>query len=327
MEQDRMEPLFDTTQKRYTLFPIAYPDIYESYKSQLSVFWTPSEIDFSKDRDDWDNKLSADDRFFITQILKFFAASDGIVMENLASRFQQDVQIPEARQVYAVQNMIEAIHSETYSLLIDTYLKDAAQKADAFDAIATTPCIAKKAAWAMKWIASDASYATRLVGMACVEGIHFSGAFCAIFWMRKRGLLPALCFSNELIARDETLHRDFAAQLYGHLNAKLSHETIHTIIQEAVDIEKEFILHALPCNLIGMNATLMGQYIEFIGDTVASLFGAPRIYNTKNPFDFMNMIILEGKGNFFEKRISDYSRAGVGVDPAKQTFRTDVEDF
>lgn len=322
-----MEPLFDTTRKRFTLFPIEYPDIYAEYQKQLSVFWTPNEIDFSKDRADWENTLTDNERFFVIQILKFFAASDGIVMENLASRFQRDVQVPEARQAYAVQNMIEAIHSETYSLLIDFYLKDAASKTDAFDAIYNTPCIQKKAAWALKWIDSVDDYATRLVGMACVEGIHFSGAFCAIFWMRKRGLLPALCFSNELIARDETMHRDFAAVLFRHINKKPSHETVQTIIREAVEIEKEFICHALPCNLIGMNATLMGQYIEFVADTVAQLFNAPKIFNTKNPFDFMNMLILDGKGNFFEKRISDYSKAGVGVDPARQEFRTDLDDF
>lgn len=322
-----MEPLFDASKKRYTLFPVQFPDIYAAYQQQLSVFWTASEIDFSKDRADWENSLTESERFFVIQILKFFAASDGIVMENLASRFQNDVVAPEARNAYAVQNMIEAIHSETYSLLIDFYLKDATEKQEAFDAISNTPCIAKKADWALKWIGSHEDYATRLIGMACVEGIHFSGAFCAIFWLRRRGVLPALCFSNELINRDETMHRDFAALLYKHIRVKPSVEKIHTIIREAVEIEKEFICHALPCALIGMNAALMGQYIEFVADGVAALFGAPKIYDSKNPFDFMNMLVMDGKSNFFERRVSDYAKAGVGVDREKQEFRTDAEDF
>lgn len=325
--QMQSEPLFDASTKRYTLFPILYPDLYAAYQQQLSVFWTTGEIDFSKDRADWESSMTEGERFFVKEILKFFAASDGIVMENLSSRFQNDVVVPEARNAYAVQNMIEAIHSETYSLLIDFYIKDKTEKAAAFDAVANTPCIKKKADWALKWIDSHEDYATRLVGMACVEGIHFSGAFCAIFWLRRRGLLPALCFSNELIARDETMHRDFAALLFKHIVKKPSVDKIHAIIREAVDIEKEFICHALPCALIGMNSSLMSQYIEFVADVVSGLFGAGKIFDAKNPFDFMNMLILEGKTNFFEKRVGDYSKAGVGVDRDKQQFRTDVEDF
>jgi ribonucleoside-diphosphate reductase beta chain len=300
--------------------------LYHLYKQAVASFWTVEEIDFSKDEADWD-KLTENEQYFVKQILAFFAGSDGIVQENLASRFQREVQSPSARLFYAFQNAMEGIHSETYSLLIDKYVKDKEEQNKLFRAIDTIPCIQKKAQWALKWIESATDYPTRLIAFACVEGIFFSGAFCAIYWLKKRGLLPGLTFSNELISRDEGLHTLFAIQMYATLGSSLSEETIHGIIKDAVSIEKEFICEALPCNLIGMNSNLMSQYIEFVSDRLAVQMGVSKIYNSTNPFDFMEMISLEGKGNFFERKISSYSKPGVGKDAESMVIRTDDEDF
>jgi ribonucleoside-diphosphate reductase subunit M2 len=277
------------------------------YKQSVAVFWTPDEIDFSKDQSDW-AKLTADEKHFIGRVLAFFAGSDGIVMENLVTRFQGEVDSQVVKLFYSFQNAMEGIHSETYSLLIDTYVKDEDEKAKLFNAIETIPCIGKKAEWALNWMGSDKSFATRLVGFACVEGIFFSGAFCSIFWLKKRGLLPGLTFSNELISRDEGLHTQFAVALFHTLNTKIFEDTVHEIIKEAVELEKEFICDALPCSLIGMNAKMMSQYIEFVADRLAVQLGTPKIFGAHNPFDFMDLISLEGKTNFFEKKVSEYSR-------------------
>jgi ribonucleoside-diphosphate reductase subunit M2 len=277
------------------------------YKQSVAVFWTPDEIDFSKDLSDW-AKLTENERHFIGRVLAFFAGSDGIVMENLVTRFQGEVDSQVVKLFYSFQNAMEGIHSETYSLLIDTYIKDEEEKAKLFNAISTVPCIGKKAEWALNWMGSDKSFATRLVGFACVEGIFFSGAFCSIFWLKKRGLLPGLTFSNELISRDEGLHTQFAVALFHTLKTKVSEETVHQIIKQAVELEKEFICDALPCSLIGMNAKMMSQYIEFVADRLAVQLGTPKIFGAHNPFDFMDLISLEGKTNFFEKKVSEYSR-------------------
>lgn len=292
----------------YTLFPIPanHMHLYKKYKQQTGCFWTAEEIDFSKDKAHFD-KLSRDEQHFIKVVLAFFAGSDGIVQENLALNFQADTNIPVAKLFYAFQNAMEGIHSETYSLLIDTYITNPEEKDRLFRGIETFPCIQKKADWAVKWIGSKENFATRLVGFACVEGIFFSGAFCSIYWLKKRGLMPGLTFSNELISRDESLHTLFAIDMY-HLEEALPAETIHTILKEAVAIEKEFILEALPCALIGMNAKMMSTYIEFVADRLAVQLGAPKIWNATNPFDFMDLISLEGKTNFFEKKVSEYSR-------------------
>lgn len=307
----------------YTLFPIKASEqhLYRKYKQSVAVFWTPEEIDFSKDISDW-NKLTADEQAFVGQVLAFFAGSDGIVQENLASRFQREVDSQVVKLFYSFQNAMEGIHSETYSLLIDTYIKDEVEKDRLFRAIDTIPCIGHKADWAKKWIDSPDDFQTRLIAFACVEGIFFSGAFCAIFWLKKRGLLPGLTFSNELISRDEGLHTEFAVALY-HTMESRSETQIHTIIREAVSIEKDFICNALPCALIGMNATLMSQYIEFVADRLAVQLGARKIYKTGNPFDFMDLISLEGKTNFFEKKVSDYSRT---IGATRDELRLD-EDF
>lgn len=292
----------------YTLFPIAPSEthLYKMYKQAVASFWTPEEIPFTKDVEDWE-KLTADEQHFIKQVLAFFAGSDGIVQENLASRFQREVSSQVVKLFYSFQNAMEGIHSETYSLLIDTYVKDKEEQTKLFKAIDTIPCIGKKADWALKWIDSQQDFTTRLLGFACVEGIFFSGAFCAIYWLKKRGLMPGLTFSNELISRDEGLHTLFAVALY-HTMAPKSTDEIHAIIREAVVIEKEFICEALPCSLIGMNSRLMSQYIEFVADRLAVQLGAPKLYNAANPFDFMELISLEGKTNFFEKKVSEYSR-------------------
>lgn len=276
------------------------------YKQSVAVFWTPEEIDFSKDIADWE-KLTSEEKHFIGRILAFFAGSDGIVQENLASRFQREVDSQVVKLFYSFQNAMEGIHSETYSLLIDTYVKDQAEKAVLFNGINTIPCIGHKADWAKKWIESPDDFQTRLIAFACVEGIFFSGAFCSIYWLKKRGLMPGLTFSNELISRDEGLHTQFAVALYHTLEPRSS-GLIHTIIKEAVVLEKEFICNALPCSLIGMNSKMMSQYIEFVADRLAVQLGTQKIYGTQNPFDFMDLISLEGKTNFFEKKVSDYSR-------------------
>jgi ribonucleoside-diphosphate reductase beta chain len=298
----------------YTLFPIAQSEthLYKMYKQAVASFWTPEEIQFSKDLIDWE-KLNADEQHFVKHVLAFFAGSDGIVQENLATRFQRDVSSQVVKLFYSFQNAMEGIHSETYSLLIDTYVKDKEEQARLFNAIETIPCIKKKAEWALKWIESSADFQTRLLGFAAVEGIFFSGAFCAIYWLKKRGLMPGLTFSNELISRDEGLHTLFAVALY-HMGQSVPVEQIHALIREAVEIEKEFICDALPCSLIGMNSKLMSQYIEFVADRLVVQLGAPKIYNATNPFDFMDLISLEGKTNFFEKKVSEYSRPVDSVD-------------
>jgi ribonucleoside-diphosphate reductase subunit M2 len=290
------------------LFPIKPSEqhLFRKYKQSVAVFWTPDEIDFSKDIGDW-AKLTADEKHFITYVLAFFAGSDGIVQENLASRFQREVNSQVVKLFYSFQNAMEGIHSETYSLLIDTYVKDQAEKAKLFDGVNTIACIGDKAQWSQKWIESPDDFQTRLIAFACVEGIFFSGAFCSIYWLKKRGLMPGLTFSNELISRDEGLHTEFAVALYHTLEPR-SETQIHTIIKEAVVLEKEFICTALPCSLIGMNAKMMSQYIEFVADRLAVQLGTKKIYGTVNPFDFMDLISLEGKTNFFEKKVSDYSR-------------------
>jgi ribonucleotide reductase beta subunit family protein with ferritin-like domain len=290
------------------LFPIKQSEqhLFRMYKQSVAVFWTPEEIDFSKDLADW-AKLTPDEKHFVTYVLAFFAGSDGIVQENLASRFQREVSSQTVKLFYSFQNAMEGIHSETYSLLIDTYVKDEAEKAKLFDGINTIACIGKKAQWAQKWIESTDDFQTRLVAFACVEGIFFSGAFCSIYWLKKRGLMPGLTFSNELISRDEGLHTQFAVALYHTLEPRPA-ALIQTIIKEAVELEKEFICEALSCSLIGMNAKMMSQYIEFVADRLAVQLGVPKVYGTTNPFDFMDLISLEGKTNFFEKKVSDYSR-------------------
>ena len=318
-----VEPLLDPNEDRFVIFPIRYPDIWAKYKQHMSVFWTPEEIDLSKDVAHWE-RLNDGERHFIKHILGFFAGSDGIVMENLAIRFTRDVQIPEAKFFYSCQNLLEAVHSETYSLLIDTYITDSAEKADLLRATKTIPCVEKKAKWALDWINSpDADFATRLVGFACVEGIFFSGAFCAIFWLKQRGLMPGLTLSNEFIARDEGIHTDFACLLYSKIVNRLTKQKVHKIIREAVKIEKQFITKALPCELIGMNADLMKQYIEFVADRLSLQLGYPKIYTTANPFDFMERISLENKDNFFEKRVSTYAKGSVGKVRAEMAFATD----
>ena len=307
----QVEPILQENKNRFVIFPIKHQDIWEFYKSMEASFWTAEEIDLSQDLNDWNNKLNNDERYFIKHILAFFAASDGIVNENLAENFVNEVQYAEAKFFYGFQIMMENIHSETYSLLIDTYVKDEAEKADLFNALEVFPAIKKKADWALQWIDSD-SFAERLIAFAAVEGIFFSGAFCAIFWLKKRGLMPGLTFSNELISRDEGVHCDFAVHLHNHhLVNKVPKERIRTIIVDALTIEREFITESLPVSLIGMNAGLMTQYLEFVTDRLLVELGCEREYNTPNPFDFMDMISLQGKTNFFEKKVAEYQKAGV----------------
>lgn len=325
-----MEPMFDNTSstlgQRYTLFPIASSeeDLYKLYKKAVASFWTVEEIDFSKDKEDWE-KLTENEKYFIKHVLAFFAGSDGIVQDNLATRFQRDVQSPVARLFYAMQNAMEGIHSETYSLLIDQYVKDKDEQMIYFRAIDTIPAIKKKAEWATVWIDSPTDYATRLLAFACVEGIFFSGSFCAIYWVKKRGLLPGLTFSNELISRDEGLHTEFAVAMYHKLQEKLDKHTVHQIVGDAVDYETEFITEALPCALIGMNARDMTQYIQFVADRLLVQLGYPKKYNVGNPFDFMELISLEGKTNFFEKKVSEYSKPGVGMKKEDMEVKFDEE--
>lgn len=307
MSRTNNEPLLSEDDNRYVMFPIKDNEIWGMYKKQIDSFWRAEEIDLSKDMTHWNN-LKDDERYFIKMVLAFFAASDGIVLENLGLRFLGDVQLAEARAFYGFQIAMENIHSETYSLLIDTYIKDREEKTKLFEAMNNFSCIEKKAKWAQKWINDKrSSFATRLIAFACVEGIHFSGSFCAIYWLKKRGLLPGLTFSNELISRDEALHTEFAVLLYNKLEKKISKKRIQEIITEAVEIEKEFINEAIPCRMIGMNSTMMSQYIEFVADRLALQLGNEKIYNSSNPFDWMEMISLEGKTNFFEKVVSDYS--------------------
>ena len=304
------EPILKENNNRFVLFPIEHDDIWSYYKKAEASFWTAEEIDLGQDLKDWDT-LTGDERHFIKHVLAFFAASDGIVNENLAENFVSEVQYTEAKFFYGFQIAIENIHSETYSLLIDTYVKDVKEKDALFNALDTMDCVKKKADWALRWI-DEGNFAERLVAFAAVEGIFFSGSFCSIFWLKKRGLMPGLTFSNELISRDEGLHCDFACLLYNnHLVNKLSNEAIQTIIVDAVTIEKEFVTDALPVRLIGMNAELMCQYIEFVADRLLMELNCSKIYHATNPFDFMEMISLQGKTNFFEKRVGEYQKAGV----------------
>ncbi|KAE9372303.1 ribonucleotide reductase small subunit [Stipitochalara longipes BDJ] len=306
------EPLLQENPQRFVLFPIKYHEIWQMYKKAEASFWTAEEIDLSKDLHDWNNKLNDDERYFISHVLAFFAASDGIVNENLVERFSGEVQIPEARCFYGFQIMMENIHSETYSLLIDTYIKEQAQRTYLFNAIETIPCIKKKADWAVRWIQDKSStFAQRLVAFAAVEGIFFSGSFASIFWLKKRGLMAGLTFSNELISRDEGLHTDFACLLFSHLKHRPSKQAVQDVITEAVEIEQEFLTEALPCALLGMNSALMKQYIEFVADRLLLALGNEKVYKVSNPFDFMENISLAGKTNFFEKRVGDYQKAGV----------------
>jgi len=307
----QIEPILQENKNRFVIFPIKHHDIWEWYKKMEASFWTAEEIDLSQDLHDWNNKLNSDEKYFIKHILAFFAASDGIVNENLAENFVNEVQYAEAKFFYGFQIMMENIHSETYSLLIDTYVKDETEKDELFNALEVFPAIRKKADWALKWIESD-SFAERLIAFAAVEGIFFSGAFCSIYWLKKRGLMPGLTFSNELISRDEGVHCDFAVHLHNHhLVNKVYKERIKEIIVDALDIEREFITESLPVSLIGMNAGLMTQYLEFVTDRLLVELGCERVYNTANPFDFMDMISLQGKTNFFEKKVAEYQKAGV----------------
>ncbi|RFP66798.1 ribonucleoside-diphosphate reductase [Hymenobacter lapidiphilus] len=320
-----MEPLLTENPNRFVLFPIQHDDVWQFYKKAEASFWTAEEIDLSQDQKDWEN-LNDGERHFISHVLAFFAASDGIVNENLAINFMQEVQMAEARCFYGFQVMMENIHSETYSLLIDTYIKDPKQKDYLFNALETVPCVKKKGDWAIKWINSE-NFTERLIAFAAVEGIFFSGSFCSIFWLKKRGLMPGLTFSNELISRDEGLHCDFACLLYkDHLQNKLPEARVQEIIRDAVQIEQEFVTDALPVNLIGMNAKSMNQYIEFVADRLLESLGYSRIYNATNPFDFMEMISLQGKTNFFEKRVAEYQKAGVMSERTENAFSLD-EDF
>jgi ribonucleoside-diphosphate reductase beta chain len=319
-----MEPLLAENPNRFVLFPIQNDEVWQYYKKSQASFWTAEEIDLSQDQKDW-NSLNDNERHFIKHVLAFFAASDGIVNENLAVNFMQEVQMPEARCFYGFQIMMENIHSETYSLLIDTYIKDPKEKDYLFNALETVPAVQKKGEWALKWINSE-NFAERLIAFAAVEGIFFSGSFCSIFWLKKRGLMPGLTFSNELISRDEGLHCDFACLLYSYLQNKLSQERVQSIIRDAVTIEQEFVTDALPVSLIGMNAKTMSQYIEFVADRLLVSLGCAKIYNATNPFDFMEMISVQGKTNFFEKRVAEYQKAGVMSERNDNVFSLD-EDF
>ena len=323
MEQET-ELLLRENKDRFVILPIKYPAIWEMYKKCEASFWTAEEIDLGDDQKHWDG-LNDGERHFISHILAFFAASDGIVNENLAINFMSEVQLPEARCFYGFQIMMENIHSETYALLIDTYIKDPAEKDRLFHAIDTVPCVGKKAQWALRWI-NNGTFAERLIAFAAVEGIFFSGSFCSIFWLKKRGLMPGLTFSNELISRDEGMHCEFACLLYRMLENKLSQEAATAIITDAVEIEKEFVSDALPVSLIGMNAKLMGQYIEFVADRWLGELGYDKVYGASNPFDFMEMISLQGKTNFFEKRVGDYQKSGVLNSQESKSFSLD-EDF
>jgi ribonucleoside-diphosphate reductase beta chain len=319
------EPILIENKDRFVLFPIKHKDIWEMYKKAEASFWTAEEVDLGSDMADWNNKLTDDEKHFIKHVLSFFAASDGIVNENLAINFMNEVQYPEARCFYGFQIMIENIHSEMYSLLIDSYIKDPVEKDRLFHSIDTLPCVGKKAQWALKWI-SNGTFAERLIAFAAVEGIFFSGSFCSIFWLKKRGLMPGLTFSNELISRDEGLHCDFACLLYSQLQNPLDKEKVKAIITNAVEIEKEFVSDALPVRLIGMNSDMMCTYIEFVADRLLLSLGCEKAFNAVNPFDFMELISLQGKTNFFEKRVAEYQKAGVMGDNKDNVFSLD-EDF
>ena len=318
---DTDEILLKKNKNRFVLFPIKYNYIFEEYKKAESTFWTTNEIDLSKDINDW-NKLNNNEKYFIKNIIGFFAGSDGIIIENLALRFLNEIEIPEARSFYSYQIFNENIHSETYSLLIDTYIKDNEEKNKIFNSIENIPCIAKKASWAYKWIQNnEVNFATRLIAFAIVEGIFFSGSFCAIYWLKKRGLMPGLTFSNELISKDEGMHCHFACLLYSYIKNKLKKEIVYEIFKEAVEIEKEFITESIPCNMIGMNSIMMKQYIEFVSDRLLVQLGYSKIWNTENPFDFMELISLRPKSNFFELRVGEYAKSTISEN--SDTFTLD----
>jgi len=327
-ELEASDPLLMDNPRRWVMFPIQYPEVWEMYKKHEASFWTAEEIDLSQDTKDWD-KLSDSEQHFIKHVLAFFAASDGIVLENLASQFSTEVQIPEARAFYGFQMAMENIHSETYSLLIEQYIREPSEKEGIFDAIHTMPAVREKAQWAVQWMQRDNSFAERVVAFAAVEGILFSGSFCAIYWLKKRGLMPGLTFSNELISRDEGLHTEFACMLYRMLQNKLPDDVVHGIIKGAVTAERRFICDALSCDLIGMNNELMTKYIEFVADRLLVALGHPKIFKASNPFDWMELISLQGKTNFFEKRVGEYQKAGVMASAAENTesaaFSLDVD--
>jgi len=320
-----IEPLLQKNPHRFVLFPIQYPDIWDMFKSHEKTIWHSHEVDLSKDRLDWE-KLGASEQHFIKRVLGFFAGSDGIVMENISMNFMSEIQIPEARQFYAVQNFMEAIHSETYALLIDTYVEDRDEKIDILRSIQTVPCIRKKAEWAMKWMNSnDSDLATRLLAFSVVEGIFFSGAFCAIFWIKQRGLMPGLTTSNEFIMRDEGLHTEFACLMYSKCERRLTQDAAHALVREAVSIEEEFINDALPCALIGMNAARMSEYIQFVADRHLMMLGYDKLWNVALPFPWMDRQSLTGKTNFFEKKVAEYTLAGVGQSASEREISFDAE--
>jgi len=315
-ELEASDPLLLENPRRWVMFPIQYPEVWEMYKKHEASFWTAEEIDLSQDTKDWET-LSDSERHFIKHVLAFFAASDGIVLENLAAQFSSEVQIPEARAFYGFQMAMENIHSETYSLLIEQYIKDPVEKDSIFDAINTMPAVSEKAKWAVQWMQRENSFAERVIAFAAVEGILFSGSFCAIYWLKKRGLMPGLTFSNELISRDEGLHTEFACLLYGMLQNKLPDDVVHGMIRGAVAAERRFICDALSCDLIGMNNELMTRYIEFVADRLLVALGHPKLFGATNPFDWMELISLQGKTNFFEKRVGEYQKAGVMASTAE----------
>jgi ribonucleotide reductase beta subunit family protein with ferritin-like domain len=321
---DKEEIILQENKNRYVLFPIKYNSMYELYKKAESTFWTSSEIDLVKDNNDWEHALNDNERNFIKNIIGFFAGSDGIIMENLAVRFLREIQIPEARAFYSYQIFNESIHSETYSLLIDTYIKDSEEKNKIFNSIENIPCVAKKAQWAYKWIENkDVSFATRLLSFAIVEGVFFSGSFCAIYWLKKRGVMPGLTFSNELISRDEGLHCEFAYLLYSYIKNKVPESIVYEIFQEAVSIEKEFITESIPCAMIGMNSTMMCQYIEFVANRLLLQLGYDKLWDVENPFDFMELISLRPKTNFFELRVGEYTKSTINKNSNNFDFSND----
>merc|ERR1719324_700181 len=327
-ELEKTDPLLQENPRRWVMFPIQYPAVWEMYKKHEASFWTAEEIDLSQDTKDWE-KLSEAEQHFIKHVLAFFAASDGIVLENLAAQFSTEVQIPEARAFYGFQMAMENIHSETYSLLIEQYIREPAEKEKIFDAIETMPAVREKAQWAIQWMQKENSFAERVVAFAAVEGILFSGSFCAIYWLKKRGLMPGLTFSNELISRDEGLHTEFACLLYGMLQNPLPEDVVHSIVQGAVEAERRFICEALSCDLIGMNSELMTRYIEFVADRLLVSLGHTKLFGASNPFDWMELISLQGKTNFFERRVGEYQKAGVmaSTTPAEEVkgFALDVD--
>jgi len=326
-ELEKEDPLLKENPRRFVMFPIHYPEVWEMYKKHEASFWTAEEIDLSSDNKDWEN-LTDSERHFVKHVLAFFAASDGIVCENIASQFSTEIQIPEARAFYGFQMAMENIHSETYSLLIEQYIKDPDEREKVFDAMHTMPPVQDKANWALSWMNNENSFAERLIAFAAVEGILFSGSFCAIYWLKKRGLMPGLTFSNELISRDEGLHAEFACLLYSMLQNRLPDDIVHTIIRGAVKVEHDFICEALSCDLVGMNSELMKRYIEFVADRLLTALGHPKLYNATNPFDWMELISLQGKTNFFEKRVGEYQKAGVmaiGAEEASKSFVLDAD--